>query len=478
MSYRKHIKRARFIGALMIASELMLLALAVTWFKSQYRETEKQLDADIRNIFNRTQSKITDSLLDNAVMKILKSVPTKHALPTFNRTQMAGKELLISGRRPGKPLKPGELIIARNPAEITPRDIRDSALPEDLVKKAMRITLLKLNDENSSEGTLIIIDSRLLKTEFSAALKRAYPRINITWKENTGSSDKPFQYHATNSGTAAELNGYGYYILHRTWPQFAFAVVLVVLTIAAFVLAYRTIKRQRAFSIHKDSFINNVSHELKTPVAATQVALEAMKTYGALHDPLRSEKYLNIAVWEMNRLRTLIDRVIDNLQATDGRLVAEKKPTDIHLLLCDVVQMLQPVFTEKQVNIHWDVTNATFIADADTVHLTNAMYNLLDNAAKYGGTQIEITIRDTNNAIVLTISDNGTGIAKEHQHKIFDQFYRVPQGDVHNIKGHGLGLSYTHHVVQMHGGQIKLESVKGKGSRFIISIPKKATNEL
>ncbi|PZF74047.1 sensor histidine kinase [Taibaiella soli] len=476
---KKHNGRTGLIAALMIASELMLLVLTIMWLRSQYEATKKQLNADIRNVFDRTETKITDSVVGNMVAHILKSMPASQFTKNPTVMTLHSNSTIIPDSVTHTQEQATGFIIARQATDSAALQATDSLHPDDLINQTMRVAFTKLMGEHGSGTTeLLAGDTQLLKKKFTEALAHTYPHITAAWLPEKNNSEKIFRYRSANNRMTVQLTGYHYYIFQRTWPAFAFAAVLVTLTIVAFVLAYRTIKHQMNFSVQKDSFISNVSHELKTPVAATQVALEALKSYGALHDVTRSEKYLNIAAWEMNRLRILIDRVIDNLQAGTGQLILEKKPTDVGILLREVTQALQPAFAEKQMDITWNIPDMPLIAAIDNVHFTNALYNLLDNAVKYGGNKIEITLRGTNEEIQLMIADNGPGIAREYQHKIFEQFYRVPQGDVHNTKGHGLGLAYAKHIVQMHNGQIILKSIQGTGTTFIISIPKSNPNEL
>jgi two-component system, OmpR family, phosphate regulon sensor histidine kinase PhoR len=255
-----------------------------------------------------------------------------------------------------------------------------------------------------------------------------------------------------------------------------FSLLLVGITVFSFVLLYRNMLKQQRLAELKNEFISNITHELKTPIATVGVAIEALKSFNAIHDPERTKEYLDISQNELQRLNLLVDKVLK-------LSMFEKKEIELKYEIANLKDIAEEVIasmrlqTEKHraqvlLNCEGDCT-----LQADRLHLLSVVFNLLDNALKYsnGSPVIKIDIEEKENNIVLKVADNGIGISAEYQSKVFDKFFRVPHGDTHNAKGYGLGLSYVAHVVKKHKGTISVESKPGEGTTFIISLPKQSS---
>jgi signal transduction histidine kinase len=272
---------------------------------------------------------------------------------------------------------------------------------------------------------------------------------------------------------AAQLLHYNNYLLQKNLPQLLFSLLLTGITILSFALIYNNLRRQQRLTALKNDFISNITHELKTPIATVSVAVEALRNFNALQNPQLTREYLDISKNELNRLTMLVDKVLK-------MSVFEQKALELNLEIVDVADLLQQIMTsmklqfekyQAQVNIQTSGTD--FIITADRLHLTSVVYNLLDNALKYSREepQINVHLEQQNGHFNLFVQDNGIGIAPAYQQRIFDKFFRVPTGDVHNVKGYGLGLHYVASVVQQHGGSIVVESTAGRGSCFKIILP-------
>lgn len=257
---------------------------------------------------------------------------------------------------------------------------------------------------------------------------------------------------------------------------FLFSLLLVGITVFSFILIYRNMLKQQRLGELKNEFISNITHELKTPIATVGVAIEALKSFNAIHDPQRTKEYLDISQNELQRLNLLVDKVLK-------LSMFEKKEIELKYEIANLKDIAEEVVasmrlqTEKHraqvlLNCEGDCT-----LQADRLHLLSVVFNLLDNALKYsnGNPVIKIDIEEKENSIVMKVADNGIGISSEYQSKIFDKFFRVPHGDTHNAKGYGLGLSYVAHVVKKHKGTISVESKPGEGTTFIISLPKQSS---
>ncbi len=270
------------------------------------------------------------------------------------------------------------------------------------------------------------------------------------------------------------LSGFRPMLLKQIAPQILFSVFLTLLTTIAFVVMYRNIRAQQKLMDLKNDFISNITHELKTPVTTVGVALEAIKNFKGQNNPELTSEYLDIAQNELNRLNLLTDKILKTAIFENNGVNFNPEPISLDQLVDQVLSSLKLVFEKQQAEVRFEKKGTDFTLMGGPVHLTSVIYNLLDNALKYSpvNPQIFITLKSDNDHIILTIKDLGIGIAPEYRKKVFEKFFRVPTGDVHTIKGYGLGLSYVESVVKSHKGTIDVESQPGKGSSFIISLPK------
>ncbi len=257
-------------------------------------------------------------------------------------------------------------------------------------------------------------------------------------------------------------------------PQIGFSVLLTLITLVAFVILYRNLRTQQRLMEMKNDFIGNVTHELKTPVATVSVALEALKNFHALNDPKLTREYLDIAQSELNRLTLMTDKILKASAFENTGIAIQKERIDIRKITADILDSMRLVFEKRQADVDFQSDGESFSIDGEEAHITNVIYNLIDNALKYSPAQpvIRITLQETPDNVILSVKDHGLGIPAEYKKKIFEKFFRVPTGNIHNIKGYGLGLSYVASVVQAHGATITVESEPGKGSTFIIHWPK------
>ncbi|GAP42178.1 signal transduction histidine kinase [Lentimicrobium saccharophilum] len=248
---------------------------------------------------------------------------------------------------------------------------------------------------------------------------------------------------------------------------------LMLLIVIAFAVVIIAIFRQKKLSEMKNDFINNMTHEFKTPISTVSLACEVLndpdvpKTEDLLHS------YIDIISQENKRLGVLAEKILQTAILEKGQLNLRKERTDLHEVISDIVRKIaiQVQIRDGSITPLLNAQNPVILADR--VHVTNMINNLLDNANKYTPKKPLITIatENRNNGLLISITDNGTGISKANQKKIFDKLYRVPTGDVHNVKGFGLGLSYVKFIVEKHEGEVSVESEPGKGSTFRVWLP-------
>ncbi|MEP6927926.1 MAG: HAMP domain-containing sensor histidine kinase [Ginsengibacter sp.] len=274
-------------------------------------------------------------------------------------------------------------------------------------------------------------------------------------------------------GYRAAFENPRYIIFKSIILQLLLSAFLIALTIASFLFIYRNLVTQQRLSAIKNDFISNITHELKTPIATVNVAIEALRNFGGIHNPERTKEYLDISALELQRLSLLVDKVLKISMFEKKEITLEKDKFDLVQLTAGVIDSMKLQFEKQNATIALETSGENFVIEADKLHMTSVIYNLLDNALKYckENPRITIYIFDRLQYLELRVADNGIGIANEYKTKIFEQFFRVPGSDMHNVKGYGLGLSYVNHIIKRHQGFIELASELGKGSAFTIKVP-------
>lgn len=275
-------------------------------------------------------------------------------------------------------------------------------------------------------------------------------------------------------GYASVFHGVRPYLFWQIGPQILFSFALTLITSAAFWMMYRSMRSQQRLMEIKNDFISNITHELKTPVTTVSVALEALKNFKGLENPQTTKEYLDIAQGELNRLTILTDKVLKTAVFDNRDMTVENEHVDLNKTIDQILHSMKLIFEKQKAQVSFEKKGDSFTIRGGSVHITNVIYNLLDNALKYSGgePQISIKLEEDDNQVILKIADKGIGIPSEYKKKIFEKFFRVPTGDVHNIKGYGLGLSYVESVVKSHRGSIEVNSAPGAGSAFTIFLPK------
>lgn len=263
------------------------------------------------------------------------------------------------------------------------------------------------------------------------------------------------------------------YLLGQVWPLVLISIILVLIIIFSFIYTLIMYFRQGKLSELKTDFINNMTHEFKTPVSTISLACEALNDKDIQKSDELYQNYINIINEENRRLGAMAERILQSAKLEKSDLVLHTEQTDIHEVLNEVIRNIGMQVEIKDGQIIKDFHAVKSIIVADRMHLVNVVQNLLDNANKYTPVkpQIIVSTRDASDGVVISVQDNGIGISKSDQKKIFEKLYRVPEGNVHNFKGFGLGLSYVKTVVESHGGNIRLESELKKGTRFDVFIP-------
>ena len=251
------------------------------------------------------------------------------------------------------------------------------------------------------------------------------------------------------------------------------SVLFIVIIVAAFGFTIRTIVKQKRINDIRNDLVNNLTHELKTPISTIGLACEALSdpSMPKTEDQIRT--FTTMIRAENKRLGSLVENVLQSAVLDSGQMLLKPVDLDLHAVIADVVRSSTMQVSRRNGLIELDLKAEIHHLRGDRTHLTNLLYNLIDNAVKYTEKEPRVRISTSSNdkGITLRIADNGIGIAASEHRKIFDRLYRVPTGDLHNAKGFGLGLSYVRTVVERHGGAVKVESTPGQGSTFQIDLP-------
>lgn len=246
---------------------------------------------------------------------------------------------------------------------------------------------------------------------------------------------------------------------------------LILLVMLAFYFAVSTIVKQKRLSEIKNDFISNMTHELKTPISTISLACEAIDDKTVVSNEEMLTSYVGMIKQENKRLSKLVENVLQTALIDKGKLKLNKQESSINNLIQDIVSAVQIRYSQKGGKVEF-VKGEDANVKVDQMHFGNVIYNLLDNSLKYTERppQVEIRTEQKNNKTLISVRDNGIGIPKEELKRIFDKLYRIPTGDVHNVKGFGLGLSYVKSIIDLHEGKIQVKSEPGVGTQFTITI--------
>ncbi len=253
------------------------------------------------------------------------------------------------------------------------------------------------------------------------------------------------------------------------------AIFFSLVIITAFYLTIRTILTQKKLSEMKTDFINNMTHELRTPLATISIAVDTLKNEKVIGDKDKLESIRGIIKAENSRMNAQVEQILQAAQLDVSQVLKDKVTLHVHEVLQKISDNFSLQLQEKNGHVEFNFNATADAVAGHPVHFVNMLSNLVDNALKYSKEDIEpiivITTANYRNTILITVEDNGIGMSKETASKVFDKFYRAHTGNIHNVKGFGLGLNYTRKMVDAHKGKIQVDSVLGKGTTFTISLP-------
>lgn len=424
------IRRVIILGAIAIAS---LLAVQTYWVLLTY-------DLQARE-FNR---KVFQALLDTANKLSLTSAPA-FTLPS--------KNLIV------QPYSNYYVVNINN--LFSPGDL-EHYLSESLENQGLK--------EDFHYGVFDCSSNQMVTGKIIRYEKQGFVFNNNNLKEITlpALNDSDFIYYFGVRFPDKNAN-----LLSNMWVVVFFSVLMLV-TAAFFVYSMFVILRQKQLSELQRDFINNMTHEFKTPISTINISTDVfLKNEQIINDP-RLYRYAGIIKEQVMRLNTQVEKVLQLAKIERHSLELNKEKVDLGELIYNIQPSLELKINDRNGIFEIDVAASNTMIMADRLHLTNILHNLVDNAVKYSKPnvppEIKIMLKEKSRKVILSIQDNGIGISKEHQKRVFDKFYRVSTGNVHNVKGFGLGLFYVREVCRQHGWKIQMFSELDKGTTIEIQI--------
>jgi len=505
-------KRIFYILVLIIISVSGILAIQFFWIYSSYKinriqfikEIDQALEVSVQTEMNARYSKMVDFMFSSDDHAILKAQPdTVNGVSIDSLIQVAMED---NQSESASSMNINIMPVTADSVDKVPdyigldiKNLLKTIFIEELRGTAslnfeMLDSLLQIEFKNRNIESPYIIE--LIDTEKDSLIKTNRGQT-VTTKKMQGPKDLNVTVSHTKTHdekTIATKNilrskDVTVSVLNKTHVRLGFpkqrqailsqmagilgaSFLLVTIVVLCFIYMLRTILKQKKLSEIKNDFINNMTHELKTPIATVSAAVESMQNFNVLEDNSKTERYLNISSNELKRLSGLVEKVLNISAYEQKTLKLNPEKINFNELIQNIITSQSIKNSDKKVDIKYTSKTEKIFIVADRIHLTNVMNNLIDNAIKYSNNKVDIdVIFEYNNNNIIRVKDNGLGISKHNQNKIFEKFYRVPTGNIHKVKGFGLGLHYVKNIIEEQQGTVQIKSTLGKGSEFIITLP-------
>lgn len=428
------LKKVRKTKWLLLICSALLLALMAQWIYVQYSEEKRKFSSELQVIFQSSVLNHKDKLLQSVYQTLaLNNDSTKIDITLKNINVYTDTKVEESIDN-----VTNESLLNNNPITINFTTIDELAtIVDSVTSKHILSEFNKYYEQNDKNIKVNNLDEML---------------INLP----------PIMFN---------IEHYEWSLIKNIYLHIIVVLIIYTIILITFYILYKNMYNQALFAMERDTMINNISHELKTPVSTTKVILEALVNYNGLDDREKTTKYLSVAHYEMHRLEKMIERAMLIMTSETGKLELKLKKIGLREKFESIIDNFAPILREKKAKIYFQMDCEDQSLYLDELHFENSIHNIIDNALKYGGTNIDIYINESiDRQIVILIKDNGIGIPEEYRYKIFDKFFRVPNGDKHEVKGHGLGLNYTKQIIEAHKGKIYLDN--SKSTCFVIILPK------
>ena len=444
-----------------------LVVMQLLWLKSAFQIKESAFNEHIQRIFTKVSDQINvleHTANKNRVLLMLGQRPIIPSENVKNKGDVSQLDFDYEGKK--------FLFSKKTLTAFTPRGVFDNPL-FDNPKWAYRSidSLINLNLRKNN----IYIDY-----EFNI-FNETNNRLLYQWQNFNKSRflDKAYAFAFRSNDKSQKIYLLVYFTNQRQFLLkeesliLIISVIIILSVILIFWYSLSTIIRQEKLSTLKNDFVNNMTHEFKTPISTISLACQALTDKDMPKSIELYEAYIPIIAEENKRLGGMAEKILQTALIDKGQLKLNQEWVNVHDVIQDVVKNIEIQITQKGGKITYSLHAERFVIKADRLHLSNLIYNLLDNANKYTfeNPLIEVGTQKDGDCFKFYVKDNGIGISSANQKKIFEKLYRVPTGNVHNTKGFGLGLSYVKAIVDKHGGIITLDSQLEKGTTFEVRLP-------
>jgi len=459
-----------WIRILLITSQLVLIAFVIQWLAYQYRDQKRMLAEELNREYFDSQQQVIDSLIVSHVVD-----PAIHVVHKTRTDSVGISNAVVTISMPDS------LRIERTDTSQYKVSVRKK---QDVLLRSVKLFIAKTSDSTGdTQGFTRAFtdepDTLMFKDVFeSRVVKKGFP-VTFTWVGEPDSAHLKGLKGAILVGShfdpgfpAAKIGKISPVILKEMTSQILFSLVLLLLTGSAFIITFRSLKKQMVLNALRNEFVGNISHELKTPVSTVKLAIDSLRNSERMKDPVKSGEYLGMAALEMARLENLVTKILDQSLLEEKLAPVELSQLDINLLVTQVVQTFAIRASEEGALLEFDFATELPPIKGDSLYLSSVIANLLDNSLKYAspGAAIQVKTYQDKGKACISVTDNGPGIPREYQSRIFEKFFRIPGNNRHNVKGYGLGLTFAQQVMKQHGGNIRVTNLE-KGCSFILSFP-------
>ncbi|CAC9973525.1 sensor histidine kinase [Flavobacterium sp. WLB] len=519
----------RILVLLMSLSLIGIILVQVFWFNSSFKNNEEQFKYHVTQVIGNVADKLEQqeeySFYDkyNRIKDSTGKIPKKEDLlqvfyvqrnAKTNKTivysnTLTSEDYDISGSFFNKKFSSERFKnfsskrvteVYNNNNGIDNNNLGQSIIPDLTIEKSGSLDILNKVQQQiqyKDIASLTPIEGRITKDKLSKLLKKELQEYGVKTKFEFGiySSGVPTKiksdgFHYDKEATYnipiyTDNEGNSRYELSVTFPHkkkfllsellsiTILSIVFTLIIIVAYTSALNQLLRQKHISEIKTDFINNMTHEFKTPIATINLALDAIRNPKIIEDKDKVYRYLQMIRDENKRMHAQVENVLRISKLEKRELDITKEPTVVTDVIDDAIEHVNLILEDRKGTVvkHYNAARTTCLINE--VHFTNVLVNILENAIKYSPDtpEIEIFTENVKDMILIKVRDHGLGMSKIAQKRVFEKFYREHTGDLHNVKGHGLGLAYVKRIVEDHNGQVYVESEKGKGSTFIIKIP-------
>lgn len=484
-----NIKWIWWVAGLMIIAITGIVLMQVNWIKENIKVVEDQFDTEVFSVLNSVKQEIEGKVYDNdrrpQLSTILGDRYQKDSTVTKWSDLFTDEELnhISESQIDLDQLK--ELVESAFMNKIGVDEFKDQRITDlinleildNSIRNNLRSRGIKADYHygilSNPDGNIVIMDGNFVVfpeedveatiTEYNQKLKNSPYATNLFLHNNNKALGKLIIEFPTRIR----------FIISRILTNIILSVLFIAITLFSFLYTVFTILRQKRIAEMKTDFINNMTHEFKTPIATISLATDSIQNPNIKKNPDKVQRFATIIKEENKRMLVQVEKVLQMAQFNNKRLKMTMEHVDVHQLLTQAKNHVELQVKRRGGEISIDLQATTHIIKGDENHLSNIFHNLLDNANKYTPENPDIRIRskDGNGGIIIEIEDNGQGMNREQVKNIFEKFYRIHTGDIHDIKGFGLGLSYVKAMVDAHHGQVHVDSKLGKGSVFQLFFP-------